>query len=114
MVTSIEQHVDWIAGCLTHLRTIGQTTIEATDAAQDAWVDHAAGVVAGRVHTWESCNSWYLGTNVPGKRRIHMPYRGGLPAYRRKCDEVAAAGYEGFHISSSPDARPRPVPVAVP
>jgi cyclohexanone monooxygenase len=27
-----------------------------------------------------------------------MPYIGGLPAYRRKCDEVAAAGYSGFTL----------------
>ena len=41
-------------------------------------------------------NSWYLGANIPGKPRIFMPYVGGVGEYRKKCDEVAAAGYEGF------------------
>jgi hypothetical protein len=26
-------------------------------------------------------------------------YAGGLPRYRERCEEVAAAGYEGFLIS---------------
>jgi hypothetical protein len=25
---------------------------------------------------------------------------GGIGAYRQRCDEVAAAGYEGFHLST--------------
>ncbi|CAB4882282.1 unannotated protein [freshwater metagenome] len=27
-----------------------------------------------------------------------MPYVGGVGTYRQKCDEVAAAGYEGFTL----------------
>jgi cyclohexanone monooxygenase len=29
-----------------------------------------------------------------------MPYIGGVAAYRQKCDEVAAKGYEGFELAS--------------
>jgi cyclohexanone monooxygenase len=43
-------------------------------------------------------NSWYVGANVPGKPRVFMPYVGGVVPYRRKCEEVAAAGYEGFRL----------------
>ncbi|MEC9321571.1 MAG: cyclohexanone monooxygenase, partial [Chloroflexota bacterium] len=46
-----------------------------------------------------SCNSWYVGANIPGKRRIFMPYSGGLDRYTKKCNEVAARGYEGFQLS---------------
>jgi cyclohexanone monooxygenase len=28
-----------------------------------------------------------------------MPYIGGVPAYRRICDAVAAKGYEGFALT---------------
>ncbi|HZT66244.1 MAG TPA: NAD(P)/FAD-dependent oxidoreductase [Acidimicrobiales bacterium] len=99
MVVSIEQHVEWIADCLDHLRSRDKRSIEASPEAQDAWMEHAASLVKGLVRASDACNSWYLGANVPGKKRIHMPYVGGLPAYRRKCDEVAAAGYEGFVLS---------------
>ena len=38
MPVSIEQHVDWIADCLRHLREQGLDTIEATPEAEDDWV----------------------------------------------------------------------------
>ena len=53
----------------------------------------------------------------PGKPRVFMPYIGGVGAYREKCDEVAANGYEGFALSSKraatrrrcrPSIRPTP------
>jgi hypothetical protein len=47
---------------------------------------------------YPSCNSWYLGANIPGKPRVFMPYL-GFPAYVQKCNEVAAGGYEGFVVT---------------
>jgi cyclohexanone monooxygenase len=41
------------------------------------------------------CNSWYVGANIPGKKRVFMPLL-GFPAYVEKCNEVAAKDYEGF------------------
>ena len=40
-----------------------------------------------------------MGANVPGKPRVFMPYAGGVGEYRKKCDEVAAKGYEGFALT---------------
>jgi cation diffusion facilitator CzcD-associated flavoprotein CzcO len=95
MVTSIEQHVEWIGDLLADMRAKGHNVIEPTKRAQDEWVAHVASFAFGpRVDP--SCASWYLGANVPGKPRVYMPYSGGVPQYRAKCDEVAAAGYEGF------------------
>ena len=42
-----------------------------------------------------------MGANIPGKPRIFMPYIGGVPAYRQKCNEVAANGYEGFTMTAA-------------
>jgi hypothetical protein len=44
-------------------------------------------------------DSWYLGANIPGKRREMLILAGGLPAYIAKCNENAERGYEGFAIS---------------
>jgi hypothetical protein len=44
-------------------------------------------------------DSWMTGinSNVAGhQKRRHVVYAGGAPAYRERCDEVAAKGYEGF------------------
>jgi len=42
--------------------------------------------------------SWYTGANIPGKPRIYMPYVGGIGAYRKTCDDIAAKNYEGFTL----------------
>ena len=97
MIVSIEQHVDWIADCLAHLRAHGLGTIEATAEAEDAWVAHVNEV--GNLTLYPRANSWYMGANVPGKPCIFMPYIGGVGVYRGKCDEVAAKGYEGFVLA---------------
>jgi cyclohexanone monooxygenase len=41
-------------------------------------------------------DSWFFGANIPGKKRTVLMYFGGALAYRKKVDEVAAKGYEGF------------------
>ena len=69
-------------------------------AAEEAWVAHVNEVAEGTMFTAPSCNSWYLGANIPGKPRIFMPYVGGVGAYRQKCDEVVANDYEGFVLSA--------------
>lgn len=93
MIISIEQHVDWISGCMRWMREHGKRTIEATVSAQDQWVDHV-NAVAGMT-LYPTCNSWYLGANVPGKTRVFMPLL-GFPPYAQTCEQVAANGYEGF------------------
>ncbi len=95
MIVSIEQHVDWIADCMTYLRERGYATIEATEPAQDEWVAHVNDVAGETLYP--TCNSWYLGVNIPGKPQVFMPYI-GYPPYVEKCDEVAARGYEGFAL----------------
>jgi cyclohexanone monooxygenase len=51
------------------------------------------------MYTAPTCNSWYLGDNIPGKVRVFLPFVGGLDKYIEHCDEVVAAGYEGFALS---------------
>ena len=98
MVPAVEQHAAWIADCLAYLREHGIARIDAQPAAEDTWVGHVNDVASLTVYP--SCNSWYLGANVPGKPRVFMPYI-GFPTYVAKCNEVAAKGYEGFDLSPS-------------
>jgi cyclohexanone monooxygenase len=98
MVPSIEQHANWIAACVGYMAARGLRRIEATPEAEDAWVAHVNEVADGTLYP--SCNSWYLGSNIPGKPRVFMPYL-GFPAYVQKCDQVAANAYEGFMLTCS-------------
>ncbi len=93
MVVSIEHHVDWIADCLDHLRSEAYASIEAEEDATDDWVQHVS-TVAGFT-LLPRCDNWYVGANIPGKPRVFMPLP-GFPAYARRCEKVATAGYQGF------------------
>jgi cation diffusion facilitator CzcD-associated flavoprotein CzcO len=98
MPVAIEQHVDWIADCIEYMRQRGLTRVEATEAAQDAWVEHVAEVA--ELSLMGKANSWYVGANIPGKPRVVMPYAGGQPLYRERCQAVKDAEYEGFVFAS--------------
>lgn len=99
VIVSIEQHVDWIADCLSYLRAHELHVIEAEEQAESDWVAHVNEVAKGTMFTAPTCNSWYLGSNIPGKPRIFMPYVAGVHTYRQKCDEIAADGYRGFALA---------------
>jgi hypothetical protein len=64
--------------------------------AEDAWVAHVNEVADATLYP--TCNSWYLGSNIPGKPRVFMPYL-GFPVYVQKCEDVAAKGYDGFALT---------------
>ena len=99
MVVGIEQHTEWIGACLDYLRDNGYQTIEADPRRPGRLGRSRQRGRRGDVHTAPSCNSWYLGANIPGKPRVFMPYVGGLPRYIEQADAVAAAGYEGFALA---------------
>jgi cyclohexanone monooxygenase len=37
-----------------------------------------------------------MGSNVPGKPRVLMPYIGGVGVYRQECADIAGDSYRGF------------------
>ena len=96
MLPTIEQHVEWITDCIAHVKNGGYTVVEVRAEAEQAWWRHVQEV--GRLGLKGTTNSWYIGANVDGKARVFMPYNGGFPDYCRKCEEVAANGYEGFAL----------------
>ena len=95
MICSIEQHVNWIGECIEHMRAESAATIDATPEAEEAWVVHVNAVA--NLTLYPTCNSWYLGKNIPGKPQVFMPLV-GFPAYVDKCEQVAADGYAGFQL----------------
>ncbi|ABE29401.1 phenylacetone monooxygenase [Paraburkholderia xenovorans LB400] len=99
MISSIEQHVEWIAECLQYLRSSSVHRMEAQLNSEDAWVTHVNEVADTTL--FPRAASWYIGANIPGKPRVFLPYVGGLGRYRARCDEVARRGYEGFSLDET-------------
>ena len=88
---------EWVSHCVAWMQANGYTRIEADPAAEAAWTEHANSLTEGMLFT--QTNSWFMGTNVPGKKRNFLFYAGGAPAFRDKVAAVAANGYEGFRLS---------------
>ncbi|MFT7602132.1 MAG: cation diffusion facilitator CzcD-associated flavoprotein CzcO [Acidimicrobiales bacterium] len=99
MPVSIEQHVEWISSAITHLSAEDLDVMEADRDAEVAWGAHVNEIAEQTM--FMLADSWYLGANIPGKPRVFTPYAGGVGPYRDKCDEVTAAGYEGFTLRSA-------------
>ncbi|MBJ7412416.1 MAG: NAD(P)/FAD-dependent oxidoreductase [Phenylobacterium sp.] len=99
MISSCEQHVDWISDCLAWLHSHDLEAIAADPQAQEDWVRKVN--EAADKTLFPQANSWYVGANIPGKPRVFMPYVGGQ--YRQICNVVAADNYRGFRVSGSAD-----------
>lgn len=100
MPVSIEQHVEWISDCIEYMCENNMESIEADVEAEEAWSKHCGEVANATL--FSKADSWYTGANIPGKTRRFLIYLGGVGAYRQKCAEIAANGYEGFHFEKAP------------
>ncbi len=85
---------EWVSGCLGYMRDKGYQRIEADPRAEEAWTEHAESLTEGMLFT--RTDSWFMGSNVPGKKRTFLFYAGGAPVFREKIAEVAARDYQGF------------------
>lgn len=96
VILSIEQQVDWLAALLGHARDHDIAAIEATVEEQDAWVAHVN--MRAQETLYPEAASYYMGAEIEGKPKVFMPYSGGVRAYRRILENVAAAGYAAFRL----------------
>jgi len=97
---SIEYSVDWVTGLMRFARDNGLTRLEATPKGVKDWTDHVKELGVGLLSN--EVDSWMTGINrnVEGKTtRIVARYSGSAPAYRARCDEVAAKGYSELALS---------------
>ena len=96
---SIEYSVDWVTGLLRFAKEKGLTFLDATPEGTSAWTDHVkalgVGLLSNEVDSWMTA----INRNVEGKQtRIVARYSGTAPAYRERCDAVAAGGYAELRL----------------
>jgi cation diffusion facilitator CzcD-associated flavoprotein CzcO len=97
---SIEYNVEWVTGLIRHARDRKLTRIEATAAGVSDWTDHVRSLGEGLLSN--EIDSWMTGINrnIEGKdTRIVARYSGSAPAYRERCDAVAANDYRELALS---------------
>lgn len=95
--TTAELQGDMVVRIIEDLRRQGLQQIEANLEAENLWVEHNREVAN---HTLiAQTDSWYNGSNIPGKPVEVLNYGGGLPTYEQKFKESADHGYAGFSLS---------------
>jgi cyclohexanone monooxygenase len=97
VVHSIETHVDWIMRLLQHMRQAGHTRVASREEADEAWALRCQQDANRTLYT--KAHSWYMGSNIPGKPRLFLPFVSGVPVYRREIEAVEARGYAGFEFA---------------
>jgi len=98
---SIEYNVDWVTRLIRFARENDLTRVDATAAGVTSWTDHVKSLGVGLLSN--EVDSWMTGINrnVEGKQtRIVARYSGSAPAYRARCDEVAAKRYDELALES--------------
>lgn len=94
--TCAELQGDWVVNCLRYLREHGYRTIEATPEATEAWTQQLTVGFQGSL--FSTADSWYIGANIPGKKR-ELLYFPNTQMYLALCRDSAAKGYSGFRLS---------------
>ncbi len=94
VVMMLEHDVNWVADCIAWLDRQGLASIAADESAEQDWMEHVAELASGTLYA--AHNSWYMGSNIPGKRRMFLAYTGGYAGFAATAAEVAADGYRGF------------------
>jgi hypothetical protein len=96
MTTCLQQQTEWISDCIHHLREQSHSVIEPTADFEETWVRHHDETANATLIS--KTDSWYLGSNIPGKPRRVLSYCGGVGTYKQECDDVARGGYKGFSL----------------
>jgi cation diffusion facilitator CzcD-associated flavoprotein CzcO len=97
---SIEYNVEWVTGLIRHMRAHKLSRVDARPEGVASWTEHVKALGEGLLSN--EVNSWMTGinSNVDGKQtRIVARYSGSAPAYRARCDAVAAQGYRELALS---------------
>jgi cation diffusion facilitator CzcD-associated flavoprotein CzcO/acetyl esterase/lipase len=105
---AIEDHVEFTADAIAHLRATGASTIEPTTEAERAWGALTEGVLHMTLLP-EAKNSWYMGANIAGKPRAAFIFAGGAPLYLAITEEIKRSGFAGFAV----DGAGTPIPPMV-
>jgi cation diffusion facilitator CzcD-associated flavoprotein CzcO len=97
---SIEYNVEWVTGLIDYANKHGLTRLAATEAGVKSWTDHVKTLGEGLLSN--EVDSWMTGINrnlAHKQTRIVARYSGSAPAYRARCDQVAADGYREMNLS---------------
>jgi len=96
IVASIYQHVQFVGDLVAYMRKNQKNSVEPSEKAEQDYSHHLQAIADASLFTKPGCNSFYLGSNIPGKPR-HLNIFLGVNSYTEIINEVK--NYEGFIFS---------------
>ena len=90
--------VNLINRILTGLASHPNPAIDVTREAEERWTQIVADIYANTLIP--ETDSWWMGTNIPGKPRRPVAFAGGFPAYKQHAEEAIGEGMRGFRIET--------------
>ncbi|KAF2650920.1 cyclopentanone monooxygenase [Lophiostoma macrostomum CBS 122681] len=79
----IEMQVEFVAETLARLRDESIYFIETRPSAEEQWNDIIQDMSSKTL--FRKATSWYMGSNIPGKKREQLNYIGGIKGYMEAC-----------------------------
>ncbi|KAJ5910502.1 hypothetical protein N7504_005145 [Penicillium tannophilum] len=95
--TCAEYQGDFVIGVMEHMRKTGQRCIEAGADAEQLWGKEIRKFAYSSL--LPETDSWYMGTNIPGKVREPLVYFGGVPNYYKSLDTCLKGSFAEFQQS---------------
>ncbi|QVM09278.1 hypothetical protein D8B26_003941 [Coccidioides posadasii str. Silveira] len=92
----IEIQAHWIVSMIRKVREEGLKYIEPKAEAEAEWKNKINTISNKSV--LPLADSWYMGANIPGKKREQLNWAGGLPAYQAEC-MPALKSWESFVVA---------------
>ena len=97
MPLAAELEADWIRDCIVHMRRNKLGAIEPAEGTEANWGREVEATASGTLFTEN--NSWFMGSNIPGKPRQFIVHLNG-PEFFKRLSRVASEDYPGFDVEA--------------
>ena len=95
--SSAEYQGECIIELLMYIRDKKFSRFETEESFENIWREKIAEIADQTL--FPKADSWYMGANIPGKKKEMLMYPGGLPKYLEEFRHCAAHQFEGFKCS---------------
>jgi len=94
-----EDQANWAGEWIAHMQKEGLTRVDALEKTEDEWVGYCTDFINASL--FPQAASWYMGANIPGKRRTGLCDFGPYEVYERNIASQLPNGFPGFVLSAT-------------